>query len=647
MISAAEADERPYSEWTISELEERLEKIDSELEQLASMSLRSGVGAVGYRSQTHKTSNHLETIQVDLEKKQTINEIILVPCIWRDSKSGFRADGFPEAFRIIAGSTEIPEGKVIASYTKKDNILPRIAPLIIPCDSVQASWIRIEATVLSPRAWDGKYILQLFEILVFNQQENIALQKPVKPSSPYSYQGESRDKKFLVDGFLPYLMDASQGEQSLAFVSKTNIGDQPELIIDLGKQYPLNRFHLHATDISDTVPQAVPNDFGMPRKLLVEGANNPDFSDAVKLTEFIMGSVYDTGPLVTRNFPETTCQYVRLTALEPFKTSKKEGAKSQIGFAEIELFSNGKNVAIGKDVKADFAAISLGRSIKTLTDGRNLYGNILPIRTWLNELAQRHALEVERPIILSELELHYARQKTNLNYLLWLVALLVIGIIIAILIGRMIRMRQVSNIRLRLAADLHDELGANIHTIGLLSDLASESGDDPEELATLHRRIRSETERSGIAVRHCTNMLEADGLYTDLKEDMARASRRIMAKLEHDIAIEGEDHLGRLKQQSRVDLYLFYKECLVNISRHSGATKFKTRLIADRKQVLLTISDNGRGVDDELDAIPNSLQRRAKLLGATIKAESPASGGTSFNLTLPVRSWGYRKNRNS
>ncbi len=133
---------------------------------------------------------------------------------------------------------------------------------------------------------------------------------------------------------------------------------------------------------------------------------------------------------------------------------------------------------------------------------------------------------------------------------------------------------------MRLAADLHDELGANLHTIGLLSDLAFETTNDPEELSNLHRRIRSETERSGTAVRHCTDMLEADKLYTDLKEDMARAARRIMAKLEHEITITGEKYIDQLKPRTRIDLFLFYKECLINICRHSSATQLKTHLSA-------------------------------------------------------------------
>jgi signal transduction histidine kinase len=117
-----------------------------------------------------------------------------------------------------------------------------------------------------------------------------------------------------------------------------------------------------------------------------------------------------------------------------------------------------------------------------------------------------------------------------------------------------------------------------------------------------------------------------------------------MAKLKHDISIEGETFLERLKPQTRADLFLFFKECLVNISRHSGATRFSTRLIAGPNALELTIIDNGCGMADAKGhGIPSSLKRRARLLGAKVHVQSPPTGGTSITLKLRTRRWGLRK----
>jgi len=633
----------PLNDLSLTRLEQRLAAIDCNLEKLAEYSLRSGIGSVGFRSKTHQNSANTEWIQINLAKETPIDQIVLVPTIWRDTNTGFKEDGFPLEFNLIAGNHSDPNGTVIASYGRQDPLLPRIAPLVIRCPGTIASWVRLQATALSPRAWDGKYIFQLDEILVFNGQENVALRQPIRASSPDIPAVSARRIHFLVDGFVPYLMNAAQGDQSIAFVSRVGIGDQPSLDIDLKAIHALSCVHLHVTELDDTVPTSTPVGFGIPRRLLIEGATQSDYSDAVPLVKYHMDTVYDTGPIIVRRFSETPCRYVRLTAIEPYIHNKIPG-QSQIGFAEIELFAQGQNVALGKRMQGDFKVAAPERSFSSLTDGRNLYGRILPMRDWLNELARRHDLETERPVILAELNLRYARQKTNLTRLKWLTALLTVGIVFTILIDRILRMRQVAKIRHRFAADLHDELGANLHTIGLLSDLAEQAMDEPEELSMLHQRIRAVTEQTSTAVRHCTALQEANGLYTAMAADMQRASSRIMAKLEHDISIEGESFLERLKPRTRADLFLFFKECLVNISRHSGASQFSTQLTANRTHIHLTVSDNGRGIDDSKgNQIPSSLKRRARLLGARVVVKSPPSGGTSIVLTLRTQQWGLRK----
>ncbi|MGB6219943.1 sensor histidine kinase [Haloferula sp.] len=498
--------------------------------------------------------------------------------------------------------------------------------------------------MMSPRAWDGLYTLQLSEILVFSGEENIALRQPVDVSSTKATSGPGWNKKFLVDGFVPYLMDAASGEQSVAFVSQIGIGNTPFLTMDLGEVEQLDRIHYHAIDLSDTVPQAIPDDFGVPGKILLEGANQSDFSDAKPMVQIRLDSIYDKGAIIMRRFPAIACRYVRLTASDPYIFRHPRITGTQFGAAEIEFFADGRNVAYGRTFEADFPAGGPPRLFAALTDGRNLYGEILATRNWLNQLAKRHDLEVERPMIIAELDRRYSRQRANLDKLGWLVAFLAVGIVFTILIDRIIRMRQIARIRVRLAADLHDELGANLHTIGLLGDLISGARDSPEEIDTLSRRIRSETDRSSIAVRHCSNMLAAKELYQDILAEMQRASNRIMARLEHEILIEGEEHIKALAPRTRADLFLFYKECLINISRHSGASKYTTELKATAKEIHLKISDNGRGLDtSEKKKVPSSLKRRSKLLGATVKVGSPPEGGTHIELNLRTRIWGIKR----
>ena len=643
-LSSAEVLSRQTS---ISKHKQQLAEINSQLTRLANYNPRSGVGVGGFRSKREKRADHLQWVEIDLGQTYKIDEVILVPEIRRSTNTTLLTDGFPEAFRILAGTAADQKGKVIASYTSDDNILPRIAPLVIACDDIEASWIRLEATTLSPRAWDGGYALHLFEMLVFSGHENVALHQPVKASSQNEQASDKYKPALLVDGFLPYVMDTAKGERSPAFVA-TSSPDQPGyLSIDLGKAQTLDQVHLHAVDLSDAIPQKRFNNFGMPHHMIVEGANAEDFNDAITLTEFKVASVFEAGPILMKRFPAFSCRYVRLRVLEPnIELSPEAGAPaySNIGFAEIELFSNGINVAKAKQANGNYGFSTFNRSYASLTDGRNFYGDILPIRQWLNELALRHELERQRPQLALRLNELYEEQKSQLNRLIALAVILAAAMIVTLLVTRMTRMRQLAKIRLRLAADLHDELGANLHTIGLLSDLAVESREDEEAFADIQRRIRSEADRSGAEVRGCMDLLALRNYYENLEADMQRAARRIMAKLDHELIIEGEPYLKKLKPRVRVDLFLFYKECLVNISRHASATAFSSNLSADKAGVRLIIRDNGIGIDEQQDGMtPKSLERRAGLLRAKVRIDHPAEGGTVVTLTIPAKRLGIFK----
>lgn len=617
----------------LAQLEARRDAIKTELSQLASFSLRSGVGSNGYRSVAHLEPDHTEWLEIDLGKNVPVDLIAVVPTLVRHTKDGFISDGFPTEFRILAGTSNDREDSIlIASFNEADQLLPRIAPVLVPTNGLKASWIRIEASRVPKRVIDEKYALQLSEVFVFGGNTNWALRRPVKSSEPISPLISPWSARYLTDGATPYFMDAATGDKGIAFINAVGGADQPSLTIDLGEAKSISQINLHAVDQSDTVPQSFLGDFGIPYHFKLEGSTEPDFTDAVTLLDARHESIYDISPIMSWNIPEFANRYIRLTALDPYIFNNGRDKGTRIGFAEIELLSKGHNLARGKTVSTNFFVESEQRPLSRLTDGLNFYGNILPIREWLEQLTRRHDLEAELPLITAELEKRYTRQKANLNRLAWLAAILTVGIALTILIERLMRQRQVAQIKQRLAADLHDELGANVHSMGMLSDLADDA-DSPEELQSIHKQIWDLSQRTGTAVRYCTNMLEAEGLYLGLIEDMERAAQRITVSYQHDFSAEGSELTKQLRPRTQIDLFLFYKECLINICRHSNATQLRTRIIAESNTILLTVCDNGQGIQK----IPASLERRARLMQGKIKLETPTEGGTAIQLKLKIR----------
>lgn len=631
---------------SLEELEARRSEIQHQLGSLARFAMNSGVGRIGYRSVAHESADVEEWIEIDFGRTVTLDLIHLVPAIWRDAEKGFIEDGFPLQFEITAGIKGSSGSSTVAHFESTDDIIPRIAPLAIDGKGIKASWIRVTANRLSPRKFDGLYALQFSEIMVFEGARNVALGRKVRTSSSFNYGSGAWSEEFLVDGFLPYLMDSAGGNGSVAYVSAGRLNAPPQLFMDLGRPYMLERLVLHAVEQTDTVPQAFPGDFGVPYEFVIEGSIEPDFTEPVTLLRHERNSVMDVGPIMHLDLNPAEARYLRFTAVEPYIFSyvNEEGLLirgSRLGFAEIEVHSEGRNVAESKDILSQFDPDNPVRQVEALVDGKNLYGRILPLREWIDQLAMRHDLESEMPYVTVELQHKYTLQKRILYLMKIALVMLAILVIVAIFLYRFRQQRLLFNTRERITADLHDVLGGNISAIALLGQLATREIDNPRELPGYMKRITNLAARTRNALKYISDMLSQPGLYENLEAEMKRIATGLTEGLEHDLEISGREFISEIDQKDRVDIFLFYKECLVNIIRHSRATRVITRLRIDAHALVLEVVDNGTGMPGRgVVEVPDSLRRRARILGGRVSADCPAFCGTEIRLFFKWnRSW--------
>ena len=617
---------------SLSQLEERLAALDAELSRLARFTTRNDAGSIGWSSKQRSAPDHPDWAEIRLEEAQLIDAIVLVPILWNYADKGPSASGFPQAFEVFAGAEGDEEGQLIARRGPEDQLLPRVAPLVIPIAPTTVSWVRIQSIRMSTSGMDDRYTFGLSEIMLFSGGRNIAQDQPAHISSEVGgWGGAAISASALTDGSTPFLMDSSQGKGSRTYLARFSADRNFRFIIDLEESCPVDEIRFHsALDVRQHIPLPKQVEYGIPRHFLVEGALAEDLSDAVPLLDYHLSSIYDAGPILVKSVPETRCRYIRFSVPDPYQVPGS--GNLLVNFSELEIISRGRNVAKGRNVTFPMKGLR-NTHIESITDGSNNYGEIIPIRDWMEQLARRHDLERERPLLVEKIDHLHARQNRILLIMYWTAGALAAATILTILIDRILRMRHVAKVKQRFAADLHDELGANLHSIGLISDVA-QNADSSEQWQILSRKIRELTERTGTAVRHCTNLLEAKDLYIGLTADMRRAAQRITTNLEHDFVIEGGTYLEQLPPRTRIDLFLFYKESLVNICRHSGATRISTHLTGGKKATTLTVTDNGKGLQGQ---VPPSLKRRAWLLRAKLTAESPAEGGTKITLKLRNR----------
>ncbi len=179
----------------------------------------------------------------------------------------------------------------------------------------------------------------------------------------------------------------------------------------------------------------------------------------------------------------------------------------------------------------------------------------------------------------------------------------------------------------RIAAELHDDLGAGLSTIRLLSLLAKEMETKPDQLERLDKIARA---ASGV-MENIADIVWAMNSCHDTLENLAHYLRRSAGEyLEtHGIrfSFEMPENLpnNTLDGEQRRALLLAMKECLHNVVKHADASEVHLR-ITTNGQLEIQVSDNGSGI------LPERLSDSTALNGnglTNLRQRMKALGGSA------------------
>ena len=195
--------------------------------------------------------------------------------------------------------------------------------------------------------------------------------------------------------------------------------------------------------------------------------------------------------------------------------------------------------------------------------------------------------------------------------------------------------------RTRIARDMHDELGARLTEVLLLSDIAErKTGDNTAELKKISN-----------ATREVVRNLDAIVWAVDPEND---SLDRVVGYI-HEFAellletaqmrcwFEAPEHIPGLPMVSDVrhSLFSVVKEALNNIVKHSGASAVWIRIQICDDQLQLSLEDDGRGfAPSAASGFGNGLknmERRMKGAGGTFTLTSSPGKGTQIKIQIPVK----------
>ncbi len=121
--------------------------------------------------------------------------------------------------------------------------------------------------------------------------------------------------------------------------------------------------------------------------------------------------------------------------------------------------------------------------------------------------------------------------------------------------------------------------------------------------------------------------------------------RSALAALTTDLFEHGGTHARRAVSPALPDLdetvelvvFRVAQEALTNVARHAGAPSVEVRLSPRGEDVVLTVTDDGRGLEPGDDGTGlRGMRERAGLVGGTVDVARREGGGTVVTLVVPV-----------
>ena len=186
--------------------------------------------------------------------------------------------------------------------------------------------------------------------------------------------------------------------------------------------------------------------------------------------------------------------------------------------------------------------------------------------------------------------------------------------------------------RERIARDLHDLLGHTLTVITMKLDLARRLLSRDSDRARTEIVEAEQTARNTLAeVREAVSGYRAEGLEVEIR----RARRSLLSA---DVKLTTTLAPVNLSLNQVNVLCLALREAVTNIVRHAHATVCHVTLLEKDRTIHFTIEDNGLGGQiREGNGLRGMRERLQSVIGA-VKLTSLANGGTSLEITLPLKS---------
>ena len=195
--------------------------------------------------------------------------------------------------------------------------------------------------------------------------------------------------------------------------------------------------------------------------------------------------------------------------------------------------------------------------------------------------------------------------------------------------------------RLRISKDVHDDIGSGLSKISLISALANKKldgnlilGRDIQHISSISKEL-VDNMRDLIWVLNPENTT-LDNLISRMREYCSDYLDGI--DISPVLDLPADIPLMHISREAQRNIFSTVKEAMNNCVKHSAASELRMSVTTGNNQLVITISDNGRGIPANRTAGNGlrNMKQRIESIGGTYAIMTPDTGGTRINMTIAL-----------
>lgn len=193
-----------------------------------------------------------------------------------------------------------------------------------------------------------------------------------------------------------------------------------------------------------------------------------------------------------------------------------------------------------------------------------------------------------------------------------------------------------------ISRNLHDDIGASLSNINILTELARRNAAEPD-------RAKEYLSKAADDIQHVSESLSdivwnINPRYDELNNLFVRMKRYAADMMDgknisYEMNFPDDATEVKLEMDQRRDLYLIFKEAVNNLVKYSKAANAKVEVLIQPASMNVLVKDDGIGFDmpevNDGNGLRN-MQQRAALLKASLSIESKPGKGTTVQLNMPL-----------